>query len=119
MRWVLVSAAVSAACSQIGPRPPVPRIAIDPEFIPEGDAHETAVTLDGTGSADELEDEAAPLAFRWEVDDPSGRIEEGAFDEPVVVMTFAGDRVVSVTLTVTDPQGLSASVTQRVGLTAR
>jgi hypothetical protein len=117
MRRLCALVALSAACSEIGPRPPVPRIAIDPEFIPEHDAHRTPVTLDGSESADELEDESAPLTFRWEVDDPSGRAVEGALDAPLVVMTFAGERVVRVTLTVTDPQGMSASITERVGLT--
>lgn len=106
-----------ASCSSIGPRPPVPRFTVDPEFIPEGDAHETPVTLDATESADDLEDPSVPLDFAWRVDDPSRRVVDGGLDEPIVVLTFSGEHVVTVTLTVTDPDGLSASVSDRVGLT--
>lgn len=116
MRTFLV-AALLASCSQIGPRPPVPRFTVDPEFIPEGDDHATEVAFDATGSADELEDPEVPLDFAWDVDDPSRRIVGGALDEPFVAMTFAGERVVTVTLTVTDPDGLTGSLSRRVGLT--
>jgi len=114
---VALAGLLVAACSQIGPRPPVPRFTVDPEFIPEGDAHRTPVTLDGSASADDLEDPTVPLAYAWAADEESARVVDGALDEAVVVMTFAGDRVVTVTLTVTDPDGLAASLSDRVGLT--
>ena len=117
MRLAILLGFVVGGCSQIGPRPPVPRFTIDPEFIPQGDDHRTPVTLDGSGSADDLEDPTVPLEFAWDVDDPSRRVLEGALDAAVAVLTFSGEHVVTVTLTVTDPDGLSASVSDRVGLT--
>ena len=73
--------------------------------------------LPRTTSADDLGDPDAPLDFGWEIDDPAHRIVRGALDEPLVVLTLAGTRVVTVQLTVTNLDGLSASLSGTVGLT--
>lgn len=115
-RVLVIGALLAAACQQELGRPPVPRFTIEPEYVPEGDAHETPVALDSSESADELDDPSAPLDVTWQFDDDDVRFEEGGAHDPSVVVTAAGARPVTIILTVTDPDGLSSSLTRRLGI---
>lgn len=108
--------AALAGCQQELGRPPVPRFTIDPEWIAEGDAHETRVALDATASADELDDPDAPLDVAWTFDDDGVRFEEGHADDAAVVVTAEGERPVTITLTVTDGEGLAGRLSRRLGI---
>jgi hypothetical protein len=103
-------------------RPPLARIDIVPAAIPENDGFETAVTLDGTMSADPIDDPDGSdrLDFRWEILGDEVRFEAGSDEsDPAPVVRFRGDRPATVRLTVTDGDGLDASTTAYVQLTVR
>lgn len=116
MRTALCVLALVAGCQQELGRPPVPRFTIDPEWVPEGDGHQTLVALDASGSADELDDPSAALEVTWTFDDGDVRFEDGGPHDEAVVLSFPGARPVTITLTVTDPEGLSSSLSRRLGI---
>jgi len=119
MRAVLALALLLGAigCQQELGRPPVPRFTIAPEWVPEGDAYETPVVLDASASADELDDPEAPLDVTWRFDDEDVRFVDGGAHDEVLVLTSSGARPVTITLTVTDSEGLSGSLSRRLGIT--
>jgi hypothetical protein len=107
-------------CAAEEGRPPIARIAIDPMAIPEHDDFQTMVTLDGSDSADPIDDPdgAHPLDFRWEIIGDEVRFETGSHeDDKMPSVRFRGDRPATVNLTVTDVDGLSAGATAYVQLT--
>jgi hypothetical protein len=111
---------LSGCASEDAGRPPLARIDITPMAIPEHDNFETAVTLDGTRSADPVDDPdgSRPLDFFWEISGDDARYESGSHDDDVTpALRFRGERPATVTLTVTDADGLSASATTYVQLT--
>jgi hypothetical protein len=114
---VLALGLLSAGCQQDLGRPPVPRFTIAPEYVPEGDDHQTRVVLDATGSADELDDPTAPIDLSWRFDDPDLRIVDGGDRDATIVVTIGGARPVTIVLTVTDPEGLSSTLSRRLGIT--
>jgi hypothetical protein len=90
--------------------------------IPEHDNFATSVTLDGTRSADPVDDPDGthPLDFRWEIVGDEARFEPGSNeDDATPAVTFRGDRPATITLTVTDADGLAASATTYVQLTVQ
>ena len=107
--------ALASACGVSGGHPPVARFTIEPEFVPIHDGRRTTVELDGTRSADDFDDPASPLAFRWTLDD-AFEVVTGATGAPVLSVRVGGERVVEVTLHVTDEDGDSASLARRIGL---
>jgi len=112
----MLFATLLAGCAvEPGPRPPVPRFEIDPEYVPEGDGHETPVTLDGAASADELDDPGARLRFEWSFD-ADVRFVEGDRHDPTIVVTLSGTRPVTVTLAVEDEDELVSRLSRRIGL---
>jgi hypothetical protein len=111
--------ALAGACAdeETG-HPPVARIAVTPAYIPQNDAFQTAIGLDGTHSADEIDDPAAarPLRFQWGIGG-AFRLQDGALDAPALTILLAGDRPVPITLAVTDSDdGLAARATVMIGI---
>lgn len=105
-------------CQQELGRPPVPRFTLDPEWIEQGDDFRTPVVLDATASADELDDPRAPLDVTWSFDDERVRFADGDDEHgATVTVTAAGERPLTIVLTVTDPDGLASSLSHRLGIT--
>jgi hypothetical protein len=116
---VLVVLILSGCAVEEG-RPPLARIDLTPSAIPENDGFETLVTLDATRSADPVDDPdgSAPLEFRWSILGDDFDFEPGSNEEDVTPeLRFRGDRPATITLTVTDVDGLSATATAHVQLT--
>ncbi|RMH21383.1 MAG: PKD domain-containing protein [Gemmatimonadetes bacterium] len=86
-------------------RPPVARVSASPQTVPQNDGNRTVVRLDGSASSDPDGD---PLSFQWDV--PSGTFVNGTGPtSPVADVTFPGVAPYTVTLTVSDGRGASAS----------
>jgi hypothetical protein len=122
MRWPVWFVGLAlAACSADGGHPPLARIVLAPEAILENDGFQTEVTLDGTTSADPIDDPegAAPLAYRWEILDDEARFERGRATSPMPVVRFRGDRPATIALTVTDADGAETSAIAHLRLTVR
>lgn len=109
-----------AACAVDEGRPPVARIELTPDQVGENDGFQTPVTLDGRASADPLDHaDGARLTFAWQVLDDEVRFEPGSRDDDEApVVRVRGDRPATIILTVTDQDGLSASTTAHLRLTA-
>jgi len=109
------------ACALDDGRPPLARIAISPPSIVENDGYQTAVTLDGTASADPLDDPGGqvPLTYAWQIIDDEFRFEGSRATSPTPMIRLRGDRPATVILTVTDRDGLEATATEHVQLTVR
>lgn len=97
------------------------RIDITPPAIVENDGFQTTVTLDGTASADPLDDPdgSSRLAFSWEILDDEHRFEGSRANSPAPTVLLRGDRPATVVLTVTDEDGLEATAVDHVQLTVR
>jgi hypothetical protein len=110
-----------AGCALEDARPPLARIDISPQAIIENDGFQTLVTLDGTSSADPLDDPAgeAPLTYMWQVLDDESRFEDSRPTSPAPTIRLRGDRPATIVLTVTDRDGLEAVATGHVQLTVR
>lgn len=110
-----------AACSAVDGHPPVPRIELAPGTIVAHDSFQTAVTLDGTPSADPIDDPdgAAPLTFAWTITGDEFRFDRGRATSAAPVVRFLGDRPATIELTVTDADGASASTAVHLQLTVR
>ncbi len=115
----LVTAA--AGCASDAGHPPIARITLSPTAIPAHDAFQTVVTLDGTKSADPLDDPSGshPLAFQWTIDGDDFRLDNSRATQPAPKVEFRGERPPTITLTVTDADGLDASATVYLELTVR
>lgn len=83
-----------------------------PRRIHYGDGFNTPVTLDGTGSTDP---EGGTLSYLWTI--PGGVFVGGTRpDSPVAQVVLPGDAPATLTLTVTDPAGLSNTAMVGVGV---
>jgi hypothetical protein len=103
-------------------RPPIARIDIVPGSIPEHDDFQTAVTLDGSTSADPVDDPdgSERLDFHWEILGDEVRFDDGSDESEVMpVVRFRGEVPATVLLTVTDPDGLDSSAQAHVQLSVR
>jgi hypothetical protein len=119
--WCAVGAGL-AGCTVPDGRPPLARIEISPAAIPEDDGFETLVVLDGTASADPVDDPdgSEPLEFRWTIIGDDFELESGSRDtDRAPEIRFRGDRPATIELTVVDADGLDASATAYVQLTVR
>ena len=106
-------------CEAEDGRPPVARIDVAPEAIPEHDNFATPVTLDGTASDDPIDDPdgLAPLAFAWEISGDEARFEPGSHaDDAVIVVRLRGDTPATFALTVTDEDGRSTTAVRQMTL---
>jgi hypothetical protein len=117
----LLAAVGVASCTLDGGRPPLARIQITPPAIVENDGFQTLVTLDGTASADPLDDPdgASRLTFFWEILDDEHRFEGSRASSPTPTIRLRGDRPATVVLTVTDGDGQEATAVDNVQLTVR
>jgi hypothetical protein len=117
--WCVVAIGL-VGCTVPDGRPPLARIEITPAAIPEDDNFETVVTLDGTLSADPVDDPdgSEPLEFRWKIIGDEFELEGDSRDtDPAPELRFRGDRPATIELTVVDADGLDASATAYVQLT--
>jgi hypothetical protein len=116
----LALAALAPACAGDEGRPPVARIELVPDQIGENDGFQTVVVLDGTASADPVDHpEGARLGYAWQILDDEVRFEPGSHtDDDAPEIRLRGDRPATIVLTVTDEDGLTASTTTRLRLTA-
>ncbi len=119
---IALAAVALGGCVVEDGRPPLARIELVPEAIPENDGFQTAVTLDGTTSADPIDDPdgAAPLDHHWEIIGDEAEFEPGDdADDAAPQVRFRGDRPATIRLTVTDRSGLDATATVQLQLTVR
>ena len=88
---------------------------------PWPDGYQTAVVLDGTASADPLDDPGGqlPLTYAWEILDDESRFEDSRATSPSPTIRLRGDRPATIILTVTDRDGLEAVAVDHVQLTVR
>jgi hypothetical protein len=110
---------VAGACDTPIGHPPIARITLAPSAIPAHDNFQTAVTLDGSESADPIDDPAGTekLTYAWTITDAAYRLAQGSTEraeKPMV--TFGGERPATITLTVTDPDGNDDSATKYLEL---
>jgi len=101
---------------------PIARIDITPMAIPAHDDFQTPVVLDGTRSADPIDDPAGTehIDYLWTIVGDDVQFASGSHDDsskPTV--SFRGERPATITLTVTDPDGQTSSVTSYMQLTVR
>jgi len=118
--WVGLGLGVAgAACGAGEGRAPVARIVATPPAIPEHDDFRTEVALDGTASADPIDDPdgEAPLDHEWEIRGDEFRFVDGDEIDPAPTITLRGTTPATVRLTVTDESGLSNTATLRMQLT--
>jgi hypothetical protein len=110
---------VVAGCALDDGRPPLARISISPTSIVENDGFMTLVTLDGTESADPLDDPEgrAPLSYTWEILDDEVRFRDSRATSPRATILLRGDRPATIVLTVADRDGLEAVAVDHVRLT--
>jgi hypothetical protein len=108
-------------CTADEGRPPLARIVMTPDTILENDGFQTAVTLDGTTSADPIDDPAGTgrLTYAWTIEGDEVRFEEGRATSPKPVIRLRGDRPATISLTVTDADGLEATVVAHMRLSVR
>ncbi len=118
---VALLATAVVACAPVDGRPPLARIELSPEAIPENDGFQTAVVLDGTTSADPLDDPdgSTSLEFLWEIAGDEHRFDTGDADSGMPTLSFRGDRPATIILTVTDVDGLQATATAHLQLSVR
>jgi hypothetical protein len=106
-------------CTEQTGHPPVARVVVTPAYIAQNDGFATPIALDGSTSADEIDDPQAslPLRFHWSMSE-GFRISDGGVDQPKMTVLLGGTRPVVVTLEVTDGDDhLTASTTATIGIT--
>ncbi|HTM19274.1 MAG TPA: hypothetical protein VL172_02165 [Kofleriaceae bacterium] len=115
----LLALALLAACTGGDGHPPVARASASPETIPENDEFQTAVTLDGTTSADPIDDPdgVEALDYRWQIWGDEFQLDQGDETDATPVVRFRGDRPATVELTVTDADGLTGRASFQMRLT--
>ncbi len=118
---VLAVALAPAACTFDDGHPPVARANATPRAIPENDGFQTAVTLDGTASADPVDDPgmAVPLSYHWSIQGDEFRFDSGDEHAASPVVRFLGDRPATIELTVTDADGLRGTAQLHMQLSVR
>lgn len=120
-RAALVCVLLCACDAPVG-HPPIARIELAPSAIPAHDEFQTAVVLDGSTSADPIDDPsgAEKLDYQWTIVDAEVRFDTGSRDtEKMPTVRFRGERAATVTLTVTDPDGNESSSTKYLELTVK
>ena len=104
----------------VGPgHAPVARVTASPRAIPERDSYQTDVVLDGTASADPIDDpdRERPLAYQWEISGDDVRIVAGRSTTGKMTIRLFGAHPATVKLTVTDEDGQSSTTRYQLQLT--
>lgn len=116
---LLMGTLLVASCASEQGRPPVARITAEPRAIPEHDGFQTDVILDGTTSADPIDDPdgTRPLSYAWEITGDEVRFQQGTPASPTITVRFLGDRPATVRLTVTDEDGHHSTARLQMQLT--
>jgi hypothetical protein len=127
---LLAGIVLLCACSDEIGRPPVARVTVcvmtstsacASPYIPTNDTFTTPILVDGSTSADEVDDPNAtrPLEYHWTIGGDY-KIKEGTLDSSKFTMLLKGDRPVPVTLSATDTDDhLTAKETVTIGITLR
>jgi hypothetical protein len=110
-----------AACEVEPGHAPVARISATPRAVLENDGFQTEVVLDGSTSADPVDDpeDATPLAYQWVIENDEYRVVTGSLEGERATLTFFGARPATVKLTVTDVDGRTATARLQLQLTVR
>lgn len=121
--------AVIALCACQSAQDPVPvaRIELAPAHIPEGDDFSTPVLMDGRRSLPAPGEETLHMGWAFQIEDTQDGYRVAPEEEqpgdcaghmlaPCVLVRFAGDHPVPVTLTVTSG-GITATTRRTLGLT--
>jgi len=121
VRPLLVLTFLLAACEQEPGHAPVARISATPRAVLENDGFQTQVTLDGSASADPVDDpeDTTQLQYHWAIENDEFRVIGGSLDAQEVELTFFGARPATVRLTVTDVDGRSSTARIQLQLTVR
>lgn len=108
-----------AGCTTDTGYPPVARITFAPGTIPENDGFQTPVALDGSTSADPIDDpeNQRPLRYAWEIIGDEYRVSEGSLDAAKVTVSLLGERPATIALTVTDEDGNAVTARKQLQLT--
>jgi hypothetical protein len=119
VRFVLIALCVVACTSEPSGHAPIARITATPRAIPDHDGFQTDVVLDGTASADPIDDPdgGLPLAFLWTITNDDVQYTMGRDTEPKVTVRFLGNHPAIVDLKVTDVTGLSSTAELNMQLT--
>ena len=112
--WVL-----TCGCSAEPGHAPIARPTASPRAIPERDSYQTDVVLDGSASADPIDDPTAkrPLEYRWEIVGDDHRVTVGRTDLPKLTVRLFGAHPATVLLSVTDEDGQSSTARLQLQLT--
>lgn len=115
----LLAALLVNACTTDSGYPPVARITFAPGAIPENDGFQTAVVLDGSTSADPIDDpeNQRPLSYTWEIVGDEYRVSEGSLSSAKLTITLLGERPATIVLKVTDEDGNSVTARKQLQLT--
>jgi hypothetical protein len=107
------------ACTAADGYPPVARIGAMPGAIGENDGFMTAVVLDGSASADPIDDPDAsrPLRYRWQIIGDEFRIDDGSLTSASVTIRLLGETPATILLTVTDEDGNASTAREQLQLT--
>jgi hypothetical protein len=102
---------IFAACADDSSHAPVARITATPRAIPLHDSFQTDVVLDGSASADPIDDPdgTMPLAYQWEITGDEVRVMTGTMTSPKLTVRLLGDHPATVRLTITDSTGDSST----------
>ncbi|MBI4512043.1 MAG: hypothetical protein HY698_20595 [Deltaproteobacteria bacterium] len=110
---------LAAGCEPSPGHPPIARITISPRAIPAHDGFRTELVLDGTTSADPIDDPdgANPLGYEWKIVGDEVRMAKGDDRSEKITVRFLGERPATVFLTVSDDTGLFTTARMQVQLT--
>ena len=119
--WARLLPVFLVACGVDVGHAPVARIAASPRAVPEQDSFQTQVTLDGSASADPIDDPDGdrPLAYSWEITGDDLRIVSGRTSDPSLTITLFGAHPATVRLTVEDEDGRTSTARLQLQLTVR
>lgn len=117
MRWLFILVVVG--CADDTGHAPVARIGATPRAIPDHDSFQTEVILDGSGSADPIDDpdHNGALRYRWDITNDDVRVVSGSTTSARLTVRLRGGHPVTVRLTVVDADGQESTARLQLQLT--